>query len=152
MNGAPGRIRTLNRLTRIELLYPLSYGRIGAGDGIRTRDLRCGRTALSQLSYAREEKARTHLAMQRLAPREVGAPLEGGGLHGGGIARAGKHGGLGLGQLGAQFVAHQWPDLLHGVLARDLAADLGVEVLGAGTGRLAGHGEAVAQRQDAESK
>ena len=42
------------------------------------------------------------------------------------------------------------PHLVHRVLARDLAANLGVEVLRAGAGALAGHGEAVLQAQHAE--
>ncbi len=48
-------------------------------------------------------------------------------------------------QLASQFVTHQRPDLRDGVLARDLAANLGVEVFRARAGRLAGDGETVAQ-------
>ena len=55
-------------------------------------------------------------------------------------------------QSAAQLVAHQRPDLGDGVLAGDLAADIGVEVLGRRTGRLAGNGEAVGQHQDAEGQ
>ncbi len=43
-------------------------------------------------------------------------------------------------------------DLRHGILLGDPAADLGVEVLGAGAGRLARHREAVAQSQNAEGQ
>ena len=50
-----------------------------------------------------------------------------------------------------QLVTHQRPNLVDGVLARDLAAQFGVEVLGRGAGGLTGHGEAVAQHQHAES-
>ena len=55
-------------------------------------------------------------------------------------------------KFGAKFVAHQRPHLVKGVLAGDLATDLGVEVLGAGAGWLAGDGEAVAQHQHAEGQ
>src|SRR5690625_1997171 len=48
--------------------------------------------------------------------------------------------------------AQQRPDFLDGLLARDLPAQLGVEVLGTGAGRLAGDGEAVAQHQYAEGQ
>ena len=51
-----------------------------------------------------------------------------------------------------QRVAHQRPQLLYGVLSGDLAAQLGVEVLGGCAGRLAGHGETVAQHEDAEGQ
>ena len=59
------------------------------------------------------------------------------------LAMAGNLSGAGR-QLVAQPEAQQRPDLLFRVLAGDLAADGGVEVLGGRAGRLAGHGEAVA--------
>ena len=55
-------------------------------------------------------------------------------------------------QLLFKLVADERPNLLFGVLPGDLSPDLGVEVLRAGAGRLAGDGEAVAQDQHAEGQ
>jgi hypothetical protein len=49
-----------------------------------------------------------------------------------------------------QRVAHKRPDFLHCILARDLSANLSVEVLGTGACRLAGNGESVLQHQYTE--
>ena len=51
-----------------------------------------------------------------------------------------------------ELVAHQRPDLLFRVLARDLAANLGVIVFRAGAGTFAGDCEAVFQHQHAEGQ
>ena len=53
---------------------------------------------------------------------------------------------------GSQLITHQRPDFCHGVLAGDLAAKLGVEVLRAGAGGLAGNCEAILQDEDAEGQ
>ena len=55
-----------------------------------------------------------------------------------------------FGQPFLQGVAHQRPNLLHGVLAGDLAAQIGVEVLRRSASTFPGDGEAVAQDDDAE--
>jgi len=59
---------------------------------------------------------------------------------------------LGFVQLLLERVAHQWPDLLLGVLTGNLATHLGVEVLRTGAGTLSGDGESVAQDQDTEGQ
>ena len=63
-----------------------------------------------------------------------------------------SHGRSACGQLGAQLVAHQWPDLLHCVVACDLAANLGIEVFGAGACALARDRETIAQHQHTEGQ
>ena len=59
---------------------------------------------------------------------------------------------LGFMQLLLQGVAHERPNLLHGIGAGHLAAHLRVEVLRAGTSRFTCDGEAIAQHQDAEGQ
>ena len=66
------------------------------------------------------------------------------------VTPATRHKLTGFVQALLQGIAHQRPNLVDGVSSGDLAAQLGVEVFRAGAGRLAGHGEAVAQDDDAE--
>src|SRR5690606_17975094 len=107
-------------------------------DGIPASSTAVGRRSLTSARFA-HRGSRVRRGVLR---RDV--------LAGPGVAVA-RSCALGL-QLVGQAEAQQRPDLGHRILTGDLAADLRVEVLGADARRLAGHGEAVAEHQDAEGQ